>query len=83
MLRRDGQHCSRDGGTLRGAMQFVDASFVYQSCSGRVKGVGRGGGVGSFGGDLQFVPGTLAEPAGADFDVFVDPFELTVPDFIY
>ena len=33
--------------------------------------------------DLQFVPGTLAEPAGADFDVFVDPFELTVPDFIY
>ena len=83
VLRRDGQHCSRDGQTLGGEMKFVDAAFVYQSCSGRVKGIAPPDNVGSFGGDIQFAPGTLAKPDGADFDVFVDPFELTIPKFIY
>ena len=46
--------------------------FVYQSCSGAVR-----GGCGAFGGELRFVPGSLAEPEGVEFDVEVG----TVPLF--
>lgn len=56
-----------------------EGTFIYQSCSGRV-GHGQGG---SFGGELVFVPGTLVEPTGSDFDVTVETFPLRRPDFFY
>lgn len=44
--------------------------FVYQSMSGR-------GGMRSFGGELTFVPGTLRQPAGEEFNVTVARFPLS------
>lgn len=38
---------------------------------------------GTFGGELQFVPGTREEPTGSEFDVIVVPFPLRRPEFIW
>jgi hypothetical protein len=47
--------------------------FTYQSCSGRV-GQGQGG---TFGGELIFVPGSINQPSGPDFNVTVATFPLS------
>lgn len=52
--------------------------FVYQSCSGR-----GAQGRGSFGGDLTFVPGSIDQPAGAEFHVTVARFPLSIPEWVY
>jgi hypothetical protein len=39
--------------------------------------------VGVCAGELTFVPGSINEPAGRDFDVTVAPFELSVPDYVF
>merc|ERR1712064_106419 len=46
------------------------APFVYQSCSGQFP----GGGQGTFGGEVTFVPGTMNAPCGEPFRVRVGPF---------
>eukprot|EP00957_Ditylum_brightwellii_P081639 6210295-Ditylum_brightwellii.AAC.1 len=54
----------------------MEGTFGYQSCSGPVRG--------SFGGWLQFVPGSLNNPKGDEFNVRVAPFALNnEPDFIF
>ena len=66
-----GQHAAESG--------EIKGEFVYQSCSGRFR-EGKGG---SFGGDMQFIPGTASRPVGPEFDVDVDEFPLKLPDFKY
>ena len=58
----------------------MDGEFVYQSQSGR-----QPGGAGSFEGELFFVPGSLKRPAGDEFAVRVERFELKGGDdaFVY
>lgn len=50
--------------------------FMYQSCS-------QADMPGSFEGYLQFVPGSLAEATGAEFDVRVAPFPLEFSEYLY
>lgn len=52
--------------------------FTYQSCSGRTTGPQEA----SFGGELLFVPGSLQEPQGQEFEVIVGRFPLRVPEWI-
>merc|ERR1712136_560406 len=54
------------------------APFVYQSCSGQFP----GGGQGTFGGEVTFVPGTMNAPCGEPFRVRVGPFPLTIPEVV-
>eukprot|EP00927_Polykrikos_kofoidii_P086426 TRINITY_DN9682_c0_g1_i2.p1 TRINITY_DN9682_c0_g1~~TRINITY_DN9682_c0_g1_i2.p1 ORF type:complete len:567 (-),score=80.21 TRINITY_DN9682_c0_g1_i2:45-1670(-) len=56
----------------------IDGFFRYQSCSGRNASMS-----GSFGGYVDFVPGTARRPTGPLFRVRVEPFTLRVPEFIY
>ena len=77
----------RDDTSRSGASAFavaagaeMDGEFVYQSQSGR-----QPGGAGSFEGELFFVPGSLKRPAGDEFAVRVERFELKGGDdaFVY
>ena len=65
-------------GNVRAARDWTEGTFMYQSQSG-------GGPTVSFEGSLRFVPGSLAEPGGAEFAVHVGRFPLLTPgdDFIY
>lgn len=74
--RADVQSAAAGTASLREGA-WAAGAFVYQSCSGR----GRPGG--SFGGELTFVPGTLAAPEGSAFEVAVQPFALDVPDALF
>ena len=56
-----------------------DGTFVYQSCSGRAN---RASG-GSFRGELIFIPGSIENPKGPDFEVIVERFPLTLPEYVY
>jgi len=51
--------------------------FVYQSCTGLSSAPG------SMRGEFCFVEGTIAEPAGADFDAECAAFALRVPEYVY
>lgn len=66
----------REGGYADCGDSFFVA-FRYQSCTGPMR-------RGSFGGTLEFVPGTIALPTGSSFEVELKPFLLDDdPDFIY
>jgi hypothetical protein len=56
-----------------------DGVFVYQSLSGRLDGRGSK----SFGGELTFVPGSLARPSGPAFHVAVARFTMTLSEFLF
>jgi len=58
----------------------MSGTFMYQSCSGPMDEDGTGG---TFGGELEFLPGSLDRPEGSLFPVRVMPFRLSVPDFIF
>jgi len=58
--------------------RFVSGAFRYQSASGRFRSMR-----GSFAGDLEFHPGTKANPTGPPFYVKLEPFRLDVPEFKY
>jgi uncharacterized protein affecting Mg2+/Co2+ transport len=64
-LLRDGGF-SHEGNHTR----FIEGTFHYQSCTGPM------GTTGSFGGHLDFVPGTLLQPTGPLFAVEMAPFLL-------
>lgn len=53
--------------------------FVYQSFSGPMHSAEGG----RFGGEIEFVPGTVAAPTGAPFKAAVLPFRLRKPEFVY
>ena len=55
---------------------FVSGAFRYQSASGRFRTMR-----GSFAGQLEFYPGTKANPTGPPFMVDLAPFRLDVPEF--
>lgn len=40
-------------------------------------------GGGKFSGCMKFVPGSLSEPLGPEFDVHLEPFNLSIPFFLY
>jgi len=61
-----------------GRQGHMEGAFRYQSCSGRSRAMR-----GSFGGELEFVPGTRRNPTGAPFMARLAPFRLTIPDFVY
>jgi len=65
-----GQYAIRPG--------FVSGAFRYQSFSGRFRSMR-----GSFAGDLEFHPGTKANPTGPPFLVKMEPFRLDMPEFKY
>lgn len=57
---------------------LIRGLFSYQSCSGKLPSM-----KGSFGGSLEFHPGTRRAPRGPPFHVRLAPFRLDVPDFMY
>ena len=65
---RDDRQSQYSSAVRRG--EECEGTFIYQSMSGR-------GGMRSFGGELSFAPGSLAEPTGAEFNVTVARFPLT------
>mmetsp|Transcript_30086 Transcript_30086/g.65637 ORF Transcript_30086/g.65637 Transcript_30086/m.65637 type:complete len:471 (+) Transcript_30086:41-1453(+) len=54
------------------------APFIYQS-SARF----RSSACGTFGGYVEFIPGTIQKPTGPPFNVRVEPFPFSMPDFLY
>ena len=51
--------------------------FAYKSCS-------NGKSYPSiFAGHMDFVPGSIAAPTGSSFSAHLEPFLLSIPDFIY
>jgi uncharacterized protein affecting Mg2+/Co2+ transport len=71
---REGGYRSDEQGRVG---EWCEGCFAYQSCSGAM---GPGG---SFGGELTFVPGTMASPTGPPFEVRVAPFALDLPPFVF
>jgi uncharacterized protein affecting Mg2+/Co2+ transport len=66
----------REGGYTDAGDSFSSV-FQYQSCTGPIR-------RGSFGGTLEFVPGTIASPTGRPFQVELEPFLLDdEPAIIY
>ena len=65
---RDDRQSQYSSAVRRG--EECEGTFIYQSMSGR-------GGMRSFGGELSFAPGSLAQPTGAEFNVTVARFPLT------
>ncbi|CAB9523944.1 expressed unknown protein [Seminavis robusta] len=60
--------------------RLEDKAFVYQSQTGPVAGTThRDTKLASIKGTFRFVPGTIANPKGPEFHVFVASFPLTVP----
>lgn len=58
-------------------VQHMEGAFRYQSC------LGREASQVTFGGHITFVPGTRRKPTGPPFQVRVERFVLSVPDFVY
>ncbi len=78
LLREGGYRADaqdRSGAVAAGA--WAAGAFVYQSCSGPSHPGA------SYGGELTLVPGELADPAGAPFDVRIEPFVLELPEVYF
>ena len=75
--RDDCQGLSRQNGSQVMHGEDRDGVFVYQSRTGRL------GASGSFGGEIEFVPGSLKNPTGPSIRVRLGTLNLSRPDFCY
>ena len=61
-----------EGGYINGSGERNLGSFIYQSCTGREMNNG------TFEGHMSFIPGSIRQPTGEPFNVYVGQFELSM-----